>query len=87
MSNTIKERLFICLDDEANEFNSLPYEERKRIIRYTSATQMLTIYQCIENNKDLTTERWRKAMWNWIRTCVEWYERDYLFNNDEMKGE
>lgn len=46
---------------ENSNFNDLPFEERKRICKYLSRMQILTIWQMLNKDKHLTTDAWRKS--------------------------
>ena len=73
----LDKRVFAILDDECG-FNDLPLEEREKILRHTRHQQILTLWQVLEKNKELTTEAWRKKHRAWLKNCVESYERKYM---------
>lgn len=58
---------------ENSDFNSLPFEERKRICKYTAEQQILTLLQVIEKDSHLTTKAWRDKQTKWLEAIV----RDY----------
>ena len=62
---------------ENSDFNDLPFEERKRICKYLSRMQILTIWQMLNKDKHLTTDAWRKKQLNWLKICVESHQREY----------
>lgn len=62
---------------ENSDFNDLPFEERKRICKYLSQMQILTIWQMLNKDKHLTTDAWRKKQLNWLKSCVESHQREY----------
>lgn len=72
---TIEEKVTAIL--EHSDFNDLPYEDRKRIGKYMVEQQILTIWQTILKDKDLTTEAWRKKQRAWLKNCVESYRREW----------
>ena len=65
------------IDNVKKDFNNLPMEEREKICRYTSSTQILTICQMLNKDTDLTTERWRKKQREWLKNCVETHEKEF----------
>ena len=71
----LDKRVFAVLDSD--DFNDLPLEEREKIIKYTSIQQILTLWQVLAKDKELTTEAWRRKQRAWLKNCVESYERKY----------
>lgn len=71
----LDKRVFAVLDSD--DFNDLPLEEREKILKYTSIQQILTLWQVLANDKELTTEAWRRKKRAWLKNCVESYERKY----------
>ena len=77
---TLKEKVNCIIESVSADFNSLPYEERRRINKYLSYMQILTIWQMINKDGDIVTHRWREKQRKWLRNCVErhlkewWYE-------------
>ena len=69
---TLDEKVRAVLDD--SDFNTLPFEERKRISRYMTYQQILTLWQVLNGHRDLTNERWRKQIRSWLENCVRSYE-------------
>lgn len=63
---------------ENSDFNSLPIEERGRIRRYTREEQILTLYQVLIKDKDLTTVAWRKKIRSWLENCIDTYQREEI---------
>lgn len=63
---------------ENSDFNSLPIEERGRITRYTREQQILTLYQVLIKDKDLTTVAWRKKIRSWLENCIDTYQREEI---------
>ena len=72
---TLEEKVRNILD--GSDFNDLPFDERKRIGKYTAEQQILTIWQTLEMNKHLTTDAWRKKQRQWLANCVEQYRQNY----------
>lgn len=62
---------------ENSDFNDLPFEERNRISKYLSRMQILTIWQMLNKDKQLTTGAWRKKQLAWLKNCVESHQREY----------
>ena len=62
---------------ENNDFNDLPFEERKRIIKYLGIMQILTLWQVLKKDGDLVTPAWRKRIRVWLNACVEAYQEEY----------
>lgn len=61
---------------DASDFNSLSFEERKRIGKYMTQQQILTLWQVLESHKDLTNERWRKQIRAWLENCIWSYTEE-----------
>ena len=74
---TLDEKVNAILGNVSEDFNAMPFEERERIKRYTSYEQILTIWQMINKDKDLTTERWREKQRKWLENCVSLHQREY----------
>lgn len=77
---SLEEKVIGILESVNDDFNNLPIEERKRIDKYLSYKQILTIWQMLNKDKDITTNRWRDKQREWLKNCVEihlkewWYE-------------
>lgn len=77
---SLEEKVNGIIENVGNEFNNLPIEERKRIGKYLSYTQILTIWQILNKDEDVTTNVWRNKQFKWLKNCVErhlkewWYE-------------
>ncbi len=74
---TLEEKVNAILENVGDDFNNLPFEERKRINRYISRTQILTIWQMLLKDKDLTTKRWREKQRAWLENCVKSHQTEY----------
>ena len=74
---SLKEKVMAILEDVGDEFNQLPYEERKRISKYMSRQQIQDIWQIMNDYDDLTTKRWKKKMTKWLRNCVLSHESEW----------
>ena len=74
MSKIIYEAMAIVNN---SDFNSLPLEERKRICRYTTEQQILTLVQVIEKDSHLTTKAWREKQIEWLRNIIKDYNSEY----------
>ena len=72
---TLEEKVNAIITDE--EFNNLPFEERKRIGKFISQMQILTIWQMIHKDESLTTEAWRNKQRRWLRNCVDSFQTEY----------
>ena len=77
----LEKRVFAVL--ESDDFNDLPLEEREKIIKYTAHQQILTLWQVLAKDKELTTEAWRRKQRDWLKNCVRSYEDKYM--NEENK--
>ena len=62
---------------DSSDFNDLPFEERKRISKYTAHQQILTLYQVLSGDKSNTTEAWRKKKRKWLQGCIDSYNREW----------
>lgn len=77
---SLEERATQIIQGVGESFNALPLEERKRINKYLSYMQILTIWQMINKDGDIVTHRWREKQRKWLKNCVErhlkewWYE-------------
>lgn len=80
---TLEEKVRSILDE--SDYNSLPYEERVKIGKYMAEHQILTIWQTLHSNSDLTTEAWKKKQRKWLANCVESYRR-YHVSSMEQEG-
>lgn len=74
---TLDEKVKAIIDNVSSDFNNLPIEERKRIGRYKSETQILTIWQMLNKDSDLVTKRWKDKQRDWLKNCVETHQREY----------
>lgn len=74
---SIDEKVNCIIEGTKEQFNSLPFEERKKICEYTSEMQILTLWQVINGDKDLTTSHWRKKQMKWLKVCVERHVKEY----------
>ena len=75
MEDNIYKKVRCILDD--SDFNELPEEERKKIIKYKDEQQILTLYQILHKNSDLTSVRWRNSVLSWLKNCVDLYYSKY----------
>lgn len=62
---------------ESSDFNDLPFEERKRIGKYLSRMQILTLWQVLNLYEDVVTPAWRKKIRTWLKACVDAYQNEY----------
>lgn len=60
-----------------SDFNSLPPEERKKIIKYNKEQQILTLWQVLNNYKEHISPHFRKRLSKWIENCVASYIKEY----------
>ena len=66
-------RILDCCD-----YNDLPFEERKHIGKYMAKQQILTLWQILNRDKELTTAAWRRRQRDWLENCVKSYEKENL---------
>ena len=78
---TLEEKVRDILD--SSDFNDLPYEERVRISKYKTQTQILTLWQVLNRDKDLTNERWKKRIRAWLEYCVQSYRQEFEERKEE----
>jgi len=78
----LEKRVFAILDSD--DFNDLPFEEREKIIKYTSIQQILTLWQVIAKDIDLTTAAWRRKQRDWLKNIVKYYENKYMKEEDKQ---
>lgn len=74
MSTTLSEKVIDILEN--SDFNSLPLEERKKIIKYNKEQQILTIWQIVNNYKEYTSPHFRKKLLKWLENCIDSYRRE-----------
>lgn len=79
MSTTLNEKVIDILEN--SDFNTLPLEERKKIIKYNKEQQILTLWQVLNNYKDYTSPYFRKKLSKWLENCVASY-REEVKKND-----
>lgn len=72
---TLEEKVMAII--ESSDFNDLPFEERKRICKYLSRMQILTLWQVLNKYEDLVTPAWRKKIRTWLKACVEDHQKEY----------
>ena len=60
-----------------SDFNSLPFEERKKIAKYMAEQQIQSMVQLIEKDSQLTTKAWRDKQTEWLGNVVASYKREY----------
>lgn len=72
---TLEEKVVDIIEN--SDFNDLPFEERKRIGKYLSRMQILTIWQMLLKDKHLTTDAWREKQRKWLKNCVESHQQEY----------
>lgn len=77
---SLEEKVNGIIDNVGTEFNNLPIEKRRQINKYISYMQILTIWQMLNKDKDITTDMWRNKQLKWLENCVKrhleewWYE-------------
>ena len=76
---TIEEKAIAIMENVADEFNALPFEERKRINKYVSNMQILTIWQMINKDEDIVTHRWKEKQRKWLKNCVERHLKEWWY--------
>ena len=74
MNKVISEAMAIV---DNSDFNSLPLEERKKICRYKTEQQILTLIQVIEKDSHITTKAWREKQIEWLMNIVKDYKSEY----------
>ena len=72
---TLEEKAMEIIDN--NDFNDLPFEERRRITKYLTIMQILTLWQVLKKDGDLVTPAWKNRMRLWLKACVETYQEEY----------
>lgn len=73
MSTTLSEKVIDIIEN--SDLDSLPLEERKKIIKYQQEQQILTIWQVLNNYKEYTSPYFRKKLLKWLKNCVTSYRR------------
>ena len=72
---TLEEKVMAII--ESSDFNDLPFEERKRISKYLSRMQILTLWQVLNKYSDVVTPAWKKKVRAWLTACVEDHQKEY----------
>lgn len=72
---TLEEKVMAII--ESSDFNDLPFEERKKICKYLSRMQILTLWQVLNKYNDFVTPAWKKKMRAWLKSCVEDHQNEY----------
>lgn len=72
---TLEEKVMAII--ESSDFNDLPFEERKKICKYLSRMQILTLWQVLNKHNDLVTPAWKKKIRAWLKSCVEDHQNEY----------
>lgn len=80
---SLEEKVIGIIENVCEEFNNLPIEERKRINKYLSYMQISTIWQMLNNDKDITTNSWKDKQreWQWLKNCVEIHLKEWGMND------
>ena len=71
---TLEEKVNDIVINVSEEFNSLSIDERRRIGKYMSYQQILTIWQMLHKDESITTKAWREKQRNWLGNCVRSFE-------------
>lgn len=77
---SLEERATQIIQGVGEEFNALPIEERKRINKFLSYMQILTIWQMINKDGDIVTHRWREKQRKWLKNCVERHLKEWWYS-------
>jgi len=75
----LEEKVNGIIENVGDEFNNLPIEERKRINKYLSYMQILTIWQMLNKDKDITTNAWRDKQRKWLKNYVEMHLKEWWY--------
>lgn len=65
------------IDSVSKEFNSLPDEEQKKICKYTSEMQILTLWQMLYYQEGLMCPTYRGKLKGWLDDCVHSFSSKY----------
>lgn len=74
---SLEERVKGIIENVGAEFNDLPIEDRKRINKFLSFMQILTIWQMLNKDKNITTNAWRAKQRKWLKSCVERHVKEW----------
>lgn len=74
MNTTLSKKVIGIINN--SDFNSLPLEERKKIIKYCKEQQILTIWQVLNNYKEYISPCLRKKLSKWLENCVASYIKE-----------
>lgn len=77
---SLDERAIGIIENVSAEFNGLPFEERKQIDKFLSYMQILTIWQMLNKDEDVVTNRWRKKQREWLKNCVERHLKEWWYS-------
>lgn len=79
MNNITDKEKWDLIDEAFKGFNELPIEKRKRVIRWTTATQLQTFIQMkMKHSNDMSPNLKRKLTEseNYIAKCLEEYIKE-----------
>ena len=76
---TLEERARAIIENVGEEYNALPIEERKRINKYLSHMQILTIWQMLNKDEDIVTHKWKVKQRKWLNNCVERHLKEWWY--------
>ena len=76
---SLEEKVNGIIESVRDDFNNLPIEDRKRIDKYLSYMQILTIRQTLNKDKDITTNAWRDKQRKWLKNCVEMHLKEWRY--------
>ena len=74
MRTTLKEKAMDIINN--SDFNSLPLEERKKIIKYNREQQILTLWQVLNNYEEYMSPCFHKKLSKWLENCVASYRQE-----------
>ncbi len=71
----LKNRVDKVLQSSGRDFNSLPFEERKKIHRYRQMEQIQTLYIVLNRYKEYISPGYRKKLVGWLDYLINVYDR------------
>ena len=76
MKNLTHKEKWDLIDKVADSFNNFPLEERKRIIKYSTAVQLRTLMQAKSMFSNDMSPNLKRKITEWENSIAEYLEKD-----------
>ena len=74
---TLEEKVNCIIEEASNDYNSLPFEDRKRIAKYMAYEKIRTLWQVTNQNLAFITPEWKRRQIILIENLVSAYLVNY----------